>query len=377
MNQRANSSHLDRIDVLRAAAILMVVCFHFLPSITGQYEFGWDGLWRNVHDVQTSFIWFLYPLTLGWSGVSLFFVISGFCIHYSFLKHEAGSSRKSFLRQFFWKRFWRIYPPYLITLVVFFLLTFRHPEAETGANNFWLHLLLVHNLAAGAFNGINPSFWSLAVEMQFYLLFPVVLILRKKIGIRNTFWFFAAVSAICRITALFLQDWSQPPSQYLWDFTLTLFVDWLLGAWLAEKWLSGERLFNASSGMVLLLGILAVALTWNKITAAFLGFTAFSLWYAALMEWYLFSGKSLGGLEKMLVPVGLCSYSIYLWHQPLLGRVLYWLHRVGLPQTHAYTLAALPLVILAMVALGLISYKLIELTGISLGRRLYRKRFAD
>jgi peptidoglycan/LPS O-acetylase OafA/YrhL len=363
---------LERIDVLRAFAILMVVCFHFLPSVTGQYEFAWNGFWRDAREVQTPLMWFLYPLTLGWSGVSLFFVISGFCIHYSFLKHEAGSPGKPFLKQFFWKRFWRIYPPYFITLVVFFYLMFRHPETGPTAGNFWLHLLLVHNFSAGAFIGINPAFWSLAVEMQFYLLFPLVLMLRHKVGIKNTFWFFAAVSLACRIAALFLQDWSQPPTQHLWDFTLALFVDWLLGAWLAEKWLASERLFGASSGTVLLLGILAVALTWNKITAAFLGFTAFSLWYAALMELYLFSRKSFGRWERMLVPVGLCSYSIYLWHQPWLGRVLYWLHKFGLPQTPIASLVMLPVVVLVMILLGFVSCKLIELPGMALGKRLYK-----
>jgi peptidoglycan/LPS O-acetylase OafA/YrhL len=49
---------LERIDVLRAFAILMVVCFHFLPSVTGQYEFAWNGFWRNVQDVQTPLMWF-------------------------------------------------------------------------------------------------------------------------------------------------------------------------------------------------------------------------------------------------------------------------------------------------------------------------------
>jgi peptidoglycan/LPS O-acetylase OafA/YrhL len=58
MNKQSSSRHLERIDVLRAFAILMVVCFHFLPSVTGQYEFAWNGFWRNVQDVQTPLMWF-------------------------------------------------------------------------------------------------------------------------------------------------------------------------------------------------------------------------------------------------------------------------------------------------------------------------------
>ena len=373
MNPASPSRHLERIDVLRAMAILMVVAFHYLPNVTGQYELNWQGMWRDGGDVQTSPMWWLYPLSLGWSGVSLFFVISGFCIHYSFLKHAAGSPGKPFLKQFFWKRFWRIYPPYFVALTVFFCLLLRHHVAGTTAGNYWSHLLLIHNFGPETFAGVNPSFWSLAVEMQFYLLFPLVLMLRQKVGIKNTFWFFAAASLLCRIIALFLQDWSQLPAQHLWDFTLTLFVDWLLGAWLAESWLAGHRLFGASFGKVLVLGILAVALTWNKITAAFLGFTAFSLWYAVLMEWYLFSKLSFSRWERILVPVGLCSYSIYLWHQPLLGRALYWLHKLGLPQTLVATLAVLPVVVLVMCLFGFASYKFLELPGINLGKRLLTK----
>jgi hypothetical protein len=92
INYPAQSSHLERIDVLRACAILMVVCFHYLPTITGQQHSVWNGMWRDVHSMESPWMWFLYPVSLGWSGVSLFFVISGFCIHYSFLKHEASSA---------------------------------------------------------------------------------------------------------------------------------------------------------------------------------------------------------------------------------------------------------------------------------------------
>lgn len=368
-------NHLERIDVLRGMAILMVVCFHYLPSITGQYELGWQGMWRDFTDVKTPLMWALYPFTLGWSGVSLFFVISGFCIHYSFLKHQSSATRSAgFFKMFFWKRFWRIYPPYFLILVIFYGLTFRHSETSTAPINFWLHLLLVHNFNATTFSGINPSFWSLAVEMQFYLLFPVVLILRKKFGIQAVVGIFALISIAGRIFAAFFQNWAQSPTQFYWESTLILFIDWLMGAWLAERWLAGKRLVGVSKGQALAFGILMVASTLNKFSMAMIGFTGFSLWYVMLMELYIFSHRPFSWLEKMLIPIGLCSYSIYLWHQPLLGRALHWLHQLcGLSQTPAPSLGAMPLVVVAMIIIGWVSYKLIELPGIELGKRLQQK----
>jgi peptidoglycan/LPS O-acetylase OafA/YrhL len=373
MNSTAKSSHLGRIDVLRAVAILLVVCLHFLPSVTGQYEFNWAGMWRNVHDVQTSWMWFLSPFTLGWSGVSLFFVISGFCIHYSFLKHEA-SGGGPFLKSFFWKRFWRIYPAYFLALVVFYYLDSRHPATSIWANHFWSHALLLHNFDADAIYDINGSFWSLAVEAQFYVLFPLVLYLRQRIGMKGTFWLFAFVSLVCRFVAFFIQDWSQPVNPCLWFFPLTLYTDWLLGAWLVEKWLAGQRLMHATPPMAVALGILAVAATSNKITVTAFGFTACSVFFAAVTELYLFSAKPFGRLEKLLVPVGLCSYSIYLWHQPLIGRLMHLLHKLGLSSSPSANLAALPVVVAALIAIGFMSYKVIELPGISLGKFFWGKR---
>ena len=145
---------------------------------------------------------------------------------------------------------------------------------------------------------------------------------------------------------------------------------------MAEKWLAGERLFNATPGKALAVGMLAVALTWNKITVVFCGFTAFSLWYAMVMELCLFSKKSVSRWEKALMPVGVLSYSIYLWHQPLLAQMLHGMRQLGLPQTPGASLAVLPVVLVLVVALGFISYRLLELPSIALGKHIKLPRLS-
>ena len=74
---------------------------------------GWHGLWRD-YSAWPVYAWPLLPVCWGSLGVALFFVISGFCVHYSFLH-----AKKPFVaREFFLRRFLRIYPAYFVALVV-------------------------------------------------------------------------------------------------------------------------------------------------------------------------------------------------------------------------------------------------------------------
>lgn len=148
--------------MLRGVASLAVCWFH-LTSFTYASPDGW----------------FYSPLrrtgVYGWLGVEVFFVISGFVIPYSL--HRAGY-RLAFYPSFILKRLIRLDPPYIVSIAFVLAVAFGHaflkghaPQVE-GEPIGWARVLL-HLGYSNVFFGyewLNPSFWTLAVELQYYLL---------------------------------------------------------------------------------------------------------------------------------------------------------------------------------------------------------------
>jgi len=171
------TTRLRGIDALRGAAALGVVFFHGV-------EQGTKVLPNNL---------FQYPIRLvqfgssfGYIGVFLFFVISGFCIHLQWARTKAAGIEPEIRFGSFWKRrIRRLYPPYLITLLLFLLLA----AGTAGLNlthffvyDLGMHLLMLHNLDPNTCYTINGVFWTLAIEEQLYLAYFLLLFLRIRWG---------------------------------------------------------------------------------------------------------------------------------------------------------------------------------------------------
>src|SRR5579859_6331331 len=101
--------HVEMLDFIRGIAILAVLVFHTLGLTFGYDALPWHGWWRDFSG-SFSFLCFLPVALLAQAGVAIFFVVSGFCIHVSFQRQgrQWGS--------FFTRRFFRIYPPYLLAV---------------------------------------------------------------------------------------------------------------------------------------------------------------------------------------------------------------------------------------------------------------------
>jgi peptidoglycan/LPS O-acetylase OafA/YrhL len=150
MEQRKSSHRIAGLDVLRAVAIVLVLAAHY-PK-TGA------GLLIRV-------------LNFGWSGVDLFFVLSGYLIGGQLFAAQAAGRRVSFAG-FYARRCLRTLPNYYVVLAMYFLA----PAWIAGAapEPVWKFLTFTQNM--GIPSAFTPS-WSLCVEEQFYLVFPIAAIL--------------------------------------------------------------------------------------------------------------------------------------------------------------------------------------------------------
>ena len=138
------------LDLLRAIAILMVVCYHAAG-------FGF-GLPYDVH-------------RFGWIGVDLFFVLSGYLIGGQILAQLQDHKTFRFGR-FYLRRALRILPTYLVVVAVYFLLPSWRERPVISP--LWKYLLSVQNIGLQSGTAFSHA-WSLAVEDQFYLLLPALL----------------------------------------------------------------------------------------------------------------------------------------------------------------------------------------------------------
>jgi peptidoglycan/LPS O-acetylase OafA/YrhL len=175
MTLSPESSRLRGIDALRGIAAMGVVLYHafdqkIIPDNFLHYPV------RLLH-LGSSF---------GYIGVFLFFVISGFCIHLQWARTRAAGESTPIEFGAFWKRrIRRLYPPYIIALTLYLLLTAW--TIGIDVTHFFvydvvMHLLMLHNLDWKTCYSINGVFWTLAIEEQLYLAYFLLLFLRTRLG---------------------------------------------------------------------------------------------------------------------------------------------------------------------------------------------------
>ena len=184
-------ARLRGVDALRGAAAMGVVLYHEVGS-------------KPRVSTGTIWNWLASPLwaisSFGYAGVFLFFVISGFCIHLQWARRRTVEEKPRTDFVAFWKRrFRRLYPPYLIALAIYLVVSGFTTRLQATAFYVWdviLHIVMLHNIDGRTAYSINGVFWTLAIEEQLYLSYFLLLFFRNRLGWRRTLILCAAARVI-------------------------------------------------------------------------------------------------------------------------------------------------------------------------------------
>ncbi|MBW2436761.1 MAG: acyltransferase [Deltaproteobacteria bacterium] len=168
-----HNERLHGLDHLRATAIALVLLFHYI------FYYGVPG-WLNAFS------------SFGWSGVDLFFVLSGYLIADKLFREFDIQGRVDF-GGFYLNRFLRIIPAYLAVVALYF--AFPNLQEGRGLQPLWRFLTFTQNISIDLHRNTFSHAWSLCVEEHFYLLLPILLYLifsREKLP--KTIYLFIAVA---------------------------------------------------------------------------------------------------------------------------------------------------------------------------------------
>ena len=176
---------LRSIDALRGSAALTVSFGHALIATSAPFGALGQAAIRAV-------------AVLSASGVPLFFVISGYCIHLGYARQWRRTGQGSFdFVQFWRRRLWRLYPTYFVVLCACMsslvllhavspasstLSAYPEPRGPWLLGDFIAHGLMLHGLHPLFDHGAgNPPFWTLAREEYLYLMYPAILLIRPSL----------------------------------------------------------------------------------------------------------------------------------------------------------------------------------------------------
>jgi peptidoglycan/LPS O-acetylase OafA/YrhL len=352
-----NLSFVPVLHGLRGMAAMGVLLFHwsqFFPAMNAALAaMRWGPeAWMNLS----------LPLALGWQGVPLFFVLSAFLLTAQWMGRPLTGATLSH----FWKRrFLRIYPAHWLQLAILLLVVMWLPALwrPFGASDVWLNLLLWVNLPPAMNAPLNPVWWTLPIELSFYLLLPGLILLQRRIG-----WVW--VFAICVATSILWR------TAVMWQFsgenlaarlpvldaipgTLATF-----GAGFALAFLLHARESTGGRRPLLLAVLLWLALQYwlmDNVDAYWNGHWMMAIW-SPLLGLAIATGvyavlQPMRGLRflgsRPMVWLGDLSYGIYLWHFPVQYAMrLLWPEAFGTPITSLLALVLSTAVTLALAAMS-------------------------
>lgn len=343
-------------------------------------------------------------LAFGWVGVQLFFVLSGFLITGILLDMKASLPARAYFTKFYGRRFLRIFPLYyfylaLMAAVAYALLKadFRANYMEIFFNQVWYAVLYVYDLFY-RLPSFQPSqfldhFWSLSVEEQFYIFWPLILLFVPQKHLKKLFISFIVLGTIARaaLYLLYLSGSSvwmfrEPVGLVIYSLPFSHIDAFALGAYISRYPIPFPRQqLAALSILVPLIGYTATYFATGTIGSI----TAFGydlplqaeyqfIWAHTLLNYFFAVLIYCVAREKVFVRVlempwlrylGKISYGMYVYHLALIWFVNRFFEREIPSATGPWGKAAVALA--ATILIATLSYYLLERPILNLKDRFF------
>jgi len=356
---------IPELDGLRGIAVLMVISFHYINN--------------QLVNAGSRLGQILYKLTsFGWVGVDLFFVLSGFLIG-TILMRNRGS--KNYFSTFYLRRVVRIIPNYYLLIAVFVIINFipvfasDYFLAGDRVIPVWAYLLMVHNIFIAHLQNFGTTSvsvtWSIGVEEQFYIVFPLLVFLLKEkwlplilgaaiiiaplIRMQYDNWIPPYVLLPCRMDSIafgamiayvnHFYSLSAVVKKYLVPIVAVLVLDALICGYLFIRYADLGVMRNTLFAIIFS-GMVVFALVYKNSV------------YGAILRY------------KKLVWIGVISYSLYLFHSIILGMCKAIAGSIGSNNLETWKGGAVSIAALGLsIGFSWLVYKKLETPFVSFGKR--------
>jgi peptidoglycan/LPS O-acetylase OafA/YrhL len=317
-------TRLSALDGLRGVAVLLVLWYHL-----------WEISW-----LPAPASWLQFVPETGFIGVHLFFFLSGFVISYPFARAVVRGDAPPTWGHFAWRRFIKIVPSYLLSIAAVYAIGYpRHEDATPAVQAILTHLLFIHTWFLATYGSINGVLWTLAVEVEFYLLFPLLWwCFSRRPWVTSAAMIVVAIAwrvafARCCYATLFA-----PYSENLPGY-LDIFACGMLASWIYCRYGHAARpRLVALAPLLYLAGVVATIFMLESLFHYRAHDQWADVWQIGRRQWFgvAFAAIALGVLwsprivrltlaNRLFTFLGVISYNLYLYHQ-VIARELLWMH---------------------------------------------------
>ncbi|HDC4683539.1 acyltransferase [Enterobacter cloacae] len=338
------------VDYYRALAVTLVTVYHIQM-----------GLGKDTYELNYGFNLFA-PFGNGWIGVGIFFIISGYCMGMSTARDLSGGVTISKSVRYLMKRFMRIAPAYYVSIFVWFVLInyFSIAKRPTELFDIITHATFIHNLIPETIYTINGVYWSIGVEMQFYVLLPVIIALATTLSKR------VILLALCVVTTIFTyySDLSHATKIGLANYLTLFVVGWMLYEYryqthnFLKKFKLGIPCFAFAVIMMFYKG--------NGYSNSEKIFElAISFFFGLSMIYFAVNGApaKTSYFKELVALIGRASFSIYLYN--------YIFYAVKPVQ---YNIVAGIILLITVSAFGILMYQIVEVQTEKVRKRVFSRR---